>query len=154
MKKLIVICTILFSVFLVGATTSTVFDELLNDHVHTASRVYPTLANGVDVLGGAAWTLGNFVEIVPVNTITSRFDIHYLSIESLSVNEVYEIVLYACAGQDEVGRVRVTKNANLDAVMNIPIQTPIIPANCKVDAKSASESGADTVTLTVFYHTY
>ena len=126
--------------------------DTLNDHIHTEAKVYPTLANGVEVLGGAAWTLGDFVEIVPADTIAAPFDIHYINIEALSVAEVYEIVLYAVS--TEIGRIRVAKDAIQAGLNSKPITTPIIPANTQIRAKSASESGADTATISLSYHTY
>ena len=69
------------------------YTETLLDHVHHSSLVYPTLANGVAVLGGAAWTLGNFVVIVAAGGIGTDFDIHYVSVENLTVNDVYELHL-------------------------------------------------------------
>jgi hypothetical protein len=130
--------------------------ETLNDHVHKPSKVYPTLAAGVTITCGTpAWTLGNFVEIVPASTITTDFDIHHLSIENLSANAVYEIVLYYGGSDIEAGRVRVTKNTNFDSVFNVPMQTPIIPANSRIRAKIASDSGnADTSDLSIKYHEY
>ena len=135
--------------------TSQIITRVLDEHIHMPCLVYPTLANGVAVLGGGAWALdGAFVPIVPINTITERFDIHHICIEALSVNEVYEIVLYAGAAQTEIGRVRVVKNAAQDGTMNIPMQTPIIDANSKIEAKVATAGGTDTATLSIFYHTY
>ena len=126
--------------------------DIIYEHGHAASNCYPTLANGVAVLGGAAWTLGNFVEIIPVNTITEDFDIHFISIEDLSVVEVYEIVLYAVT--TEISRVRVARTANQDSTTQIPIQTPMIKANTQIQAKSATASGGDTATIALHYHTY
>ncbi len=138
-----------------ASLTSQIITHILDEHVHTPCQVYPTLANGVAVLGGGAWALdGAFVPIVPINTIRQRFDIHWLCIEALSVNEVYEIVLYAGAAQTEVGRVRVVKNAAQDGTMNIPMQTPIIDADSKIEAKVATAGGTDTATISIFYHTY
>lgn len=130
--------------------------ETLLDHVHHQSYVYPTLANGVTITGGAAWTLGNFTEIVPASTITSDFDIHHVSIEAISANDVYELVLYkgALASEVEIGRVRFTKNAALDATLNVPMQTPIVDANERISAKIASATGSDTATISLFYHIY
>lgn len=132
------------------------FLEIIEDHIHKPSLVYPTLANGVTITGAAgAWTLGAFAEIVPASTIASIFDIHHVSIEGISANDVYELVLYYGATDIECGRVRFTKTAVMDSVMNMPIQTPRIPANSKVRAKVASKGGgSDTVDLSVFYHVY
>jgi len=124
----------------------------LDEHAHKSSKVWPTLANGVVVTAGAAWVLGAFAEIAAVNDIAVDFDIHHISVEALSANEVYEIVLYAATV--EIARVRVTKNANLDGTMNVPVQCPIQPANTQIQAKLATEGGSDTATISLFYHEY
>ena len=120
-------------------------------HLLTASHVYPTLANGVAVLSGAAWVLGNFVEIVPINTIASRFCIHFISVEALTANDVYELVLYTGADV-ELCRARFTKNAVQDGTVNVPVRTTIIPANTQIKAKLATSTGADTSTISIMYH--
>ena len=97
--------------------------ETLLEHVHSPSKVYPTLANGVTVTTGAgAWGLGSFVEIVPASTITSDFDIHHISLEALSASGAYELVLYkgAASSEIEIGRVRFAKNSNFDSLINQP----------------------------------
>ncbi len=126
--------------------------HILNEHTHKSSKVYPTLANGVVVTAGAAWVLGAFAEIVPISTIATDFDIHHISVEALSANEVYELVLYAV--EVEIARVRLTKNANLDGTMNVPVQCPILPANTQIKAKLATEGGSDTATMSIYYHLY
>jgi len=126
--------------------------HILEGHAHAPSKVWPTLANGVVVTAGGAWALGVFAEIAAVNDIDTDFDIHHVSIEALSADEVYELVLYAVT--TEIARVRFTKNANLDGTMNIPLQCPIQPANTQVQAKLATEGGSDTATISLFYHEY
>lgn len=128
--------------------------HLLEDHAHKESNVYPTLADGVLVTGAAgAWTLGAFVEVVPVNTITEDFDIHFISVENLSANDIFEIHLFA----EEVflGSTRVVKTAAQDSTTQVPVQTPIVAANSQIQAKLASSGGgSDTATMSVFYHLY
>ena len=124
----------------------------LSEHAHSASKVYPTLANGVVVTAGAAWTLGAFAEVVPVSTIASDFDIHTISVEALSDVEVYEIVLYAAT--TEIGRTRVTKAAQLEGTQHVAFQCAVQPANTQIQAKVATEGGSDTCTISLFYHTY
>jgi len=126
--------------------------EALEDHIHGIAKVYPTLANGVVVTAGAAWTLGAFVEIVPVSTITDPFDIHYICIEASSGAETFELVLYAATV--EVGRIRFTTTVAVDAPQNQPFMSVVIPANTQIQAKVATVGGGDTVTMSIFYHTY
>ncbi len=128
--------------------------HLVEEHVHTASQVYPTLAGGVAVLGGGVWALGGFVTIVAADVITERFDIHHICIEVLDAIETFEIVLYYGAGDVECGRVRVVKNAVMEGTQNVIILTPIIPANSRIRAKVATAGGGDTATISIFYHTY
>ncbi len=126
--------------------------HIFDEHIHNQSRVYPTLANGVVVTAGGAWGLGGFTEIVPVSTIGLDFDIHYISIEALSANETYELVLYAAT--TEIGRVRVIKNAVQDGTMNVPFQCDILPAGTQIQAKLATAGGGDSATISIFYHYY
>ena len=124
-------------------------------HLCSISKVYPTLAAGVTVTAGnaAAWTLGDFVEVVPASTITSDFAIHNIGVEGISANGVYEIVLYSGDSDTECGRVRFTKNAAQDGTMEVPFQTTLIDANSKIRAKVASSTGnLDTVDISIRYH--
>lgn len=124
----------------------------LNEHAHSPSKVYPTLATPENVVAGAAWVLGAFKEIVPVGGITEDFDIHFVSIEGISANDNYELVLYAVT--TEIGRVRFVKNAGIAPTINVPIQCPIIPANTQIQAKLASATGGSDVDISLFYHGY
>jgi hypothetical protein len=122
------------------------------EHIHGTQKVYPTLAAGVDVLGGAAWTLGEFVEIVPVNTIRTDFDIHYINIANATAADTYELVLYAVS--TEIGRVRLTRASGAQQVNPVPFMTKMIAKDTQIQAKVASASGGDTLTISLFYHTY
>lgn len=132
--------------------------ETNEEHNHSAGKVYPTLADGVvltAVTDASTWTLGSLVEVVPASTITSDFDIHHVLVEAMSANSVYEIVLYAGAGDTEVGRVRCVKNAVQSGTLNLPMQTPLIVANSRIRAAVASEgNNGETVTISLKYHTY
>ncbi len=134
------------------ATSGSIYALAIKAAGHLQGKVYPTLADGVVVTAGAAWVLGAFVEIVPVNTITSLFDVHAISVEDISANDVYEVVLYAA--EVEICRARFTKNANFDSVQNVPVMMAVQPANTQIKAKIASSTGADTATISLMYHTY
>ena len=129
----------------------------MNEHIHSVSKVYPTLDDGVEVAGAAgAWTLGDFVQIVPVNTIASPFDIHWISIENCSAEDVYELALYAAT--TEIGRVRFSASITVGLHPILPpikFQCAIIPANTQIQAKAANAGGgAESVTISIHYHTY
>lgn len=124
----------------------------IDEHIHGPQLAYPTLANGVTVTGGAAWTLGNYAEIVPINTITSAFCIEYLYVEDVSADDTYELVLYQTT--TEVGRARFTRDvaaASTEPLIGIPFHTDLIPANSQVQAKIASSSGGDNAVVSIAY---
>lgn len=129
--------------------------DVLDEHFHSPSKCYPTLAAGVDVLSGAAWTLGNFTEIIPADTIPNDFDLHYVVLENATDDESYELVFYAA--EIEIGRIRFAADnpaGNRITVGSLPIQTEIQKKNTQIQAKLASSGAAETVTISVHYHTY
>ncbi len=142
-----------------GHSTSTLRGEShsAEDHFHSPSKVYPTLADGVTVTAQAAdWGVaGALAEIIPASTITSDFDIHFINIEDVSAARVYELILYQGASDVEVGRIRFAKTAGLDPVLDRRVQTGIIPANARIRARLTSGGVvADTVDITLQYHMY
>ena len=134
------------------------YENILRKHTHSASKVYPTLANGITVTGAAgAWTLGAFAVIVPANTIPSIFDIHHINISAYNANDVFELVLYS--GPDgsevEIGRVRFTRISNVGASPHVLFISPLIAANSQIKAKIATQAGtSNTATISIMYHTY
>jgi len=144
--------------YIAGRNTMYDYVHTLAEHVHSISKVYPTLLVGVDVLAGAAgppWVLGDFVEIVPVNTIASPFDIHWLVIEAITNDGIYELVFYAAT--TEISRVRFSGEAGLAGTVSfssIPTLMDIQLANTQIQAKLACSAGAETATISVMYHTY
>jgi hypothetical protein len=122
--------------------------------LNNQSKVYPSLANGVDVITGlAAWDLGLQVEIVPAGIITSHFLIFYCKIEAASATDVYEIVLYAGAGAGtEIGRLRTARNTAFPEAGGVPISTEIIDANSRISVRIANAGGGnETVRMSIHY---
>ena len=132
--------------------------ELTEEHMHSVQKVYPTLAAGVTVTGHAtAWTLGTVTEIVPINTIASDFDIHFVTVHDASAADAYEISFYSNngAGNVEVGRCRMQRSLGAITSAAVVMQSPIIAANSAINAAVASKSGGgDNVIVSILYHTY
>lgn len=144
---------------IVTVVADSVFDMIhhIEEHLHSVAKVYPTQAAGVNVVAGAAWALSAaIVEVIPASTITSPFDIHFVSVEGLSDNGVYELVLYSggAGSEVEIGRTRFTKNAVQDGTVNAPMITPVQAANARIGcALACSADGADA-TFSLMYHCY
>lgn len=131
--------------------------HILEEHAHSVQKVYPPGADAITLTGAAgAWVEGAKVEIVPVNTITDEFDIHWATLVA-NANEQYEIYLYRGLAGSEVliatvpfERVGVQTSSFQAAVM-----TPIIDANERISASCAtSGGGSDTCTIKLSYHEY
>ncbi len=129
----------------------------IDEHFHQEQKVYPTLADGVTLTTAAGdWALGTVVEIVPINMITSDFDIHEVVIEDVNTTDkTYELVLYSGPGDTEIGRIRFAASTNKGGVPNATMQTPIIDANLRIRAALAIQDGTGkTAVVSIRYHTY
>lgn len=129
------------------------------DHIHKCMDVFPSGGAGVTVTASDSnpWTLGSFAVIVAADAIASDFDVHFLVIETMSANAIYELVLYsgADASEMEIAHARFVRVTNQVRSVHIPIQTPIVPANTQIKAKVMSSTGAlDSITMSLAYHTY
>ncbi len=129
----------------------------LIEHVHTAQKVYPTLADGVTLTTAAGdWALGTITEIIPADTITTEFDIHKVLVEDVNTQDkTYELVLYYGAGDIECVRVRFAATSNKGGVPAQFAMTPLIPANSRIRGQLAIEDGASkTIKFSLRYHEY
>ena len=134
--------------------------EIISDHIHGVQFVYPNLATAVSIAsttGIGSWTPGGNTEVVPINTITSPYDIHFISIATISANANCQLDLYQ--GADGAGTkicsVTFTRNDNFQRSFPLPVITPLMAANRRVYANLAdSADDGITVTFKVWYHTY
>lgn len=139
---------------MVSGSLGDVANEVLY-HINAQGQVYPTLADGATIISANAdWTLGAVAEIVPVNTITTVFHIHAVSVESCDRDAVFELVLYAGAGDTEVARVRFAITGGFFGNVQETVTCVKIAANSRVRAALASSNGAAqiaTITVSVVY---
>jgi hypothetical protein len=128
----------------------------IKNHLHTKSKTYPTLSDGVVVTSHSnSWTLDGAVEIIPANTVTSSFYIHWIVIEEVGTNDIYEISLYSgLSGEEtELGAIRVAKTTVAgNGSSSIYFQCEEIPANTRISAKCASKKGGGSITISLAYH--
>lgn len=125
----------------------------VNAHIHTAQKVYPSLADSIQINTHAnAWMLGNLTEIIPANVVAFPFDIHWIAISDISANGEYELVLYA--GTTEIGRAVFTRTDKKDVNDGMPFLCVVLPANTQIQARLASDSGGDNAKIKVYYHCY
>lgn len=132
--------------------------DTINDHLHSMALVYPALAAAVTLTASATpWTFGNYAEIVPINTITSYFDIHYSIVGNISNDGDYlvSIAKGGVGAEILIAQFGFTRTTNQVRAGYLPVHTPIQVANTRISARIASSvSSATTAAIKLMYHTY
>ncbi len=130
-----------------------------NEHLHAINQLYPVLAGPVELekASGAYAAFPFPTEIIPVNTITEDFDIHWLIASAISANGDFIIRLYQ--GNPGSETVIATKSVVRNAVQSqegaLQMVTPLMVANKRISAAlSGSNAGQDTLSIKLEYHTY
>jgi len=137
------------------------YDKLdaIEEHLHGESIVYPQLAAPITLTSAAgAWAAYPApTEIVPVNTIIKDFDIHWISISTISANGDYMLRLYTGPALSEVflSELDFYRTAVQSQEGSTSIITPIVLKNTRISAAiSSGNAGANTVNVKVRYHVY
>jgi len=127
----------------------------LYGHFTNQESVYPTLANGADVVtANADWTLGAFTTVVPANTIAAGFHVIDVNVEACNQNAVFELVLYYGDGDTECGQIRFSVVGGFWGNTRYSVDSPVIAANSRIRAKAASSDGTAnqaTIRISVGY---
>jgi len=116
--------------------------------------VYPTGVAGsgpITSAGGAWGGLGNFATVVGANQIATDYHVVSVSVENISANGVYELVLYYGAGDTEFARLRFASVGGFWGNAYYRIVSPHIPANSQIRAKCEDSEGAGALTISVGY---
>lgn len=123
-------------------------------HAHGEAFVYPDLASNIVLTSAAtAWaSTGAKTEVIPVNTLTSVFDIHFINISNVSANSQFQIDIFSGLGGAEVkiGSTRGSRTAVQSFNGEKRIMIPQQPANTRISCR-LSDSTAGTITLNVSF---
>jgi len=113
-------------------------------------NVYPTLADGVTATASAAgWTLGTIVEVVPASTITQDGLLKAVVVDTVSLDDDYELVVYTGAAASEVEIARVKFSGADDRIIAIGKR---FDANDRISVALACKStNARTANISVNY---
>lgn len=129
-------------------------------HVHGANFIYPDKAVPVLLTSDvASWGIvATPTEIIPINTITKNFDIHWASISEISASLFGMIDLY---GDDGAGWFKigpacdVVRTSNFARENPAPVQVPQQPANRRIGAIfSDNTTSSRTVRIKLYGHVY
>ncbi|MGD8499536.1 MAG: hypothetical protein PVJ86_02750 [Phycisphaerales bacterium] len=127
-------------------------------HFSYESQVYPTLTAGATVVSAAAdWTYGAYAVVVPINTITSRYHIVSMTVESCDQNAVFQLALYKGAADDLVATTRFAVSGGFWGNSVYVMGSEPVEANAQLRARVASSDGLAnqaTLTISVAYHVF
>jgi len=128
-------------------------------HIHGESFIRPNHANSVQLTAQAsAWGVGGtIVEVIPANSITKAFDLHWITISAISENSEIQVDIYSGSAGNEVliGSAIAVRNAVMSQEGAIRIQIPQQPANTRISCKlSSSTVNATTANVKFMGHTY
>jgi len=145
--------------FVAGANTILGYLQTGYLHIHGASFAHPKYVTPILLTSNAAaWnTTGTIVEVIPANTITKAFDLHWISMSDISATLYGIIDIYAGGSGSEVliGSVDVNRTANFSREGYAPVQIPQQPANTRISCKfSDSTTSAQTVRVKFLGHVY
>lgn len=146
--------------YVIGANSIYAHLNTSYKHVHNSAYCYPERAASVTLTkAGGVWAdyPASKTEIIPANTITSDFDLHWAMIRDISANGEYTLRLYKGAAGAEVFICAIAffRNTVMSQEGNLPVQVPQIPANTRISgAISSSNNAADTCGIKLYYHTY
>lgn len=142
-----------------GTVTAMAILNNIEEHLHSASRVFPELADPV-TLTKAAGVWAAFptpTQIIPANTVDEDFDIHFAMLSDTSAAGQYVLKLYAGAVGSEVviAAQSFFRTAATFFEGSLPVMTKLIPANTRISAAISSDNAtANTCRLKLYYHVY
>jgi len=130
--------------------------DIIHEQIHSGqSLIYPSLAAAiVSTSSAVAWTMGNYVEIIPVDTITTMYYITGIVINNMVIDTEYEVNVATGLGAAEVivgTFTHETHDTNLSCI--IQLSPPLkISSNTRISVRCATENAiADTCTIKLMY---
>lgn len=121
--------------------------------ITNTSQCYPSLSNGILLTAdSSSWTPSDYIEVIPVNTITSDYRLNDVIIEATSNGGCYQLDFYkgTIGNEVHIGSVRISGIAEIKG--NIDIRTKCIEANSRVTCKVSHSIGSETITISLGYH--
>jgi hypothetical protein len=129
-------------------------------YFHNVSRVYPNLANSLSItkVNNSAWGLdADTTTLIPANTITGIFGIHFINFTVFNNNDEFQLNLYQGDVGSEILIAEVTfdKSADQTTEPNVSCGTLPIPANSRISGKLSSKAASSrTIGFKFGYHLY
>ena len=119
-------------------------------------KVYPSLNDPIQITkDSGAWAAhGTPTEIVPVSTLTSKIEIDYINVSTISAVGSYELILYTgLAGFEvEFAKRSIDRTATHSQEGYIPVNSIQIDPNTRISASlSGSPAGTESLYLKLSY---
>jgi len=145
--------------FVSGVSTIYGFLQTGYYHIHGASFIYPDKANPVTLTSGVnSWAEdGAITEVIPANTITKAFDIHWckLSVISADLFGVIDIFSGSVGNEVKICSIPLSRSSVFSGETFSPVQIQQQPANTRISCRfSDSTTNARTVNVKFMGHVY
>jgi len=141
-----------------SVSTLLAISNMSYQHVHQPAKVYPTLQDPIALAAAAgAWAaFPTPTEIIPANTITNAFDVHWVLCSDLSEVDYYELKLYTggAGSEVEIGHIAFHRTSVFNQEGNLPIQVTRIAANSRISAAISCGTASATCGVKLYYHEY
>lgn len=121
-------------------------------------RCYPSQSNGITInSGNSPWETSDYIEIIPINTITDNFSIRKVYVEDTSDGGCWQIDFYKGMSGDEelIGSIRQSYEGTRGSMVvynGIDIKTKCLDANERVSCKASHSLGSETITISLGYY--
>ena len=133
----------------------------IEKHAHPVGgeKLYPTGVTPVTLTSGATSDLfGDWVEIIPVDTITNKFDPHHIYFANVSDTARYYIIEVAsglAASEVIIGRIVAGAESTNKGVSQFAIFVNRVNANERLSMRvKDDEAATNTIDVAIGYHEY
>ncbi len=133
----------------------------IEKHIHPVGgeKLYPTGVTPITLTsGGTSDLFGDWVEVVPVDTITNKFDPHHIYVANVSdVGRYYviEIATGLAASEVVMGRIVAGAVSTGKGVLQFAIFVDRVDANERISMRvKDDEAATNTIDIAIGYHEY
>ena len=133
----------------------------IEKHIHPigGEKLYPTGVTPVTLRsGGTSDLFGAFIEVVPVDTITNKYDPHHIyfaNVSDVARYYVIEVATGLAASEVVIGRIVAGATSSSKGVSQFAIFVNRVDANERLSMRvKDDEAATNTIDVAIGYHEY
>ena len=133
----------------------------IEKHIHPVGgeKLYPTGVTPITLTsGGTSDLFGDWVEVIPVDTITNKFDPHHIyfaNVSDVARYYVLEVSSGLAASEVVIGRIVAGATSSSKGVSQFAISVARVDANDRISMRvKDDEAATNTIDVAIGYHEY